>query len=146
MRLLLTLAVALIASGASAQTMYKCVDARGVTRYTDQPQPGCKASEVNIQGQPPMSDTPPPRRGDAAQEERDYQRRKADEDRIREAERNTAAMRERQCAQMQVEIERMESGRRIIVFDDKGGHSFVEDAERERRAAQLREEMAQKCR
>ena len=146
MKRLLVLAVVLFASGASAQTMYKCVDARGVTRYTDQPQPGCKASEVNIQGQPPISDTPPPRRGDAGQEERDYQRRKADEARIREAERNTAAMRERQCAQMQAEIDRMESGRRIIVFDDKGGHSFVEDEERGRRAAQLREEMAQKCR
>ena len=143
---LLLLAVVLLASNASAQTMYKCVDSRGVTRYTDQPQPGCKGVEVNIQGQPPMSDTTQPRRGGAGQEERDYQRRKADEQRIREAERNTAAMRERQCAQMQAEIDRMESGRRIIVFDDKGGHSFVEDAEREKRAAQLREEMAQKCR
>jgi len=146
MKRLLVLVVALASSGASAQTMYKCVDSRGVTRYTDQPQPGCKGSEVKIQSQPPISDTPPPRRGDASQQERDYQRRKLDDERIREAERNTAAMRERQCAQMQVEIERMESGRRIIRFDDQGGHSFVEDEERERRAAQLREEMAQKCR
>ena len=48
MRRLLVLALVLFASGASAQTIYKCVDARGVTRYTDQPQPGCKGGEVKI--------------------------------------------------------------------------------------------------
>lgn len=83
---LLVLAVALLASGASAQTMYKCVDSRGVTRYSDQPQPGCKGREVNIRGQPPISDTPPSRREEPDEEERDEQRRnKAQAERIREA-------------------------------------------------------------
>ena len=146
MRLPLALLVALLASGASAQTMYKCVDARGVTRYTDQPQPGCKGGEVKIQGQPPISGTLSPRRQDAGQEERDYQRRKMDEARIQEAQRNTAEKIDRQCEQLRAQLESLESGRRIVRFDDKGEPSYVEDDERNQRAAKLREEIAQKCR
>jgi hypothetical protein len=147
MRFLLVLAVSLLASAAFAQTMYKCVDARGVTRYTDQPQPGCKGREVQIQGQPPVSGTLPPPKQDAGQVERDHQRRKMDEDRIREAQRNTAEKIKRQCDQLQAEVERMESGRRIVTFNEKGEPTYVEDDERSQRAAKLREEIAlQKCR
>ena len=146
MRLPLALVVALLASGASAQTMYKCVDARGVTRYTDQPQPGCKGGEVKIQGQPPISGTLSPPKQDAGQQERDYQRRKMDEARIQEAQRNTAEKINRQCEQLRAQLESLESGRRIVRIDEKGEPSYVEDDERNQRAAQLRDEIAQKCR
>jgi hypothetical protein len=146
MRLALVLAVAIFASGASAQTMYKCVDARGVTRYTDQPQPGCKGGEVKIQGQPPISGTLSPPRQDSGQDERDYQRRKMDEERIREAQRNTGEKMDQQCAQLRAQVEGLESGRRIVQFDEKGEPSYVEDEERNQRAAKLRDELAQRCR
>jgi hypothetical protein len=146
MRFVLVLAVWLLASGAFAQTMYKCVDARGVTRYTDQPQPGCKGGAVNIQSQPPVSGTPPPPKPDAGQVERDNQRRKMDEDRIREAQRNTAEKINRQCEQLRAQLESMESGRRIVTFNEKGEPTYVEDDERNQRAAKLREEIALKCR
>ena len=48
-RLALALLLA-VALPAHAQ-MYKCVDARGVTHYTDKPLPGCKGGAVNIHGQ-----------------------------------------------------------------------------------------------
>lgn len=146
MRLVLVLAVSLLASGASGQTMHKCVDARGVTHYTDRPLPGCKGGEVKIQGQPPISGTLSPPRQDVGQQERDYQRRKMDEARIREAQRNTAEKINRQCAQLQAEVEGLESGRRIVTFNDKGEPSYLEDDERNQRVAKLREEIALKCR
>lgn len=146
MRRLLVLALVLLASGASAQTIYKCVDARGVTRYTDQPQPGCKGGEVKIEAQPPVSGTLSVPRRDAGSEERDFQRRRMDEARIREAETNTRAKQEQQCAQLHDELRRLESGLRVVRPDAKGGLEYMEDQERDQRTAQLRDEIAQKCR
>ena len=145
MRLVLAAALALAAAPAAAQ-IYKCVDARGVTRYTDQPQPGCKGGEVKIEAQPPVSGTLSVPRRDAGSEERDFQRRRMDEARIREAEAYTRAKQEQQCAQLQGELRRLESGLRVVRPDDKGGLEYMEDQERDRRAAQLRDEIAQKCR
>ena len=146
MRFIALLAALSLASGAFGQTMHKCVDKRGVTHYTDRPMPGCKGGEVKIQGQPPISGTLTPPRQDAGQDERDYQRRKMDEARIREAQRNTAEKIERQCAQLRAEVEGLESGRRIVRIDEKGEPSYVEDDERNQRVAKLREEIALKCR
>jgi hypothetical protein len=56
-RLILAAALALAAAPAAAQ-MYKCVDARGVTHYTDKPQPGCKGGPVDIRGSPLISGAP----------------------------------------------------------------------------------------
>jgi hypothetical protein len=146
MRPLLALAFALLASGASAQTMYKCVDARGTTRYTDRPEPGCKGKEVNIQGQPPISGTLTPKTEDFSNSERDFQRRRIDEERVREAQKNTEAKREQQCAQLQSELSRLQSGVRLVRPDDKGGYEYVEDEERNQQAERLRAEIAQRCR
>ena len=41
----LLLAILLLASAPAAAQMFKCVDARGRTHYTDKPLPGCKGEE-----------------------------------------------------------------------------------------------------
>ena len=146
MRFVLALAVTLLASGAYGQTMHKCVDARGVTHYTDRPLPGCKGKEVDIQGQPPISGTLSAPKEDFRRDDRDYQRRKIDEERIREAQRNTREKQNRECAQMQAELQKMESGGRIARIDEKGELSYLEDDERSQRTAKLQDEIAQKCR
>jgi hypothetical protein len=56
-RLILAAALALAAAPAAAQ-MYKCVDQRGVTHYTDKPQPNCKGGPVDIRGSPLISGAP----------------------------------------------------------------------------------------
>jgi hypothetical protein len=146
MRRLLVVALALSASSASSQTMYKCVDARGVTRYTDQPQPGCKGGEVKIEAQPPISGklSPPPE--DARRDEQGFQRRRIAEERGREAEQKAREEQNQRCATLQADLRRLESGLRLVRPDDKGGYDFVEDQERDRRAETLRQELAQKCR
>jgi hypothetical protein len=62
-KIILAAVLALSALPAAAQ-MYKCVDERGVTHYSDKPQPpGCKGGPVDIKGSPPISGTvskPPP--------------------------------------------------------------------------------------
>ena len=146
MRPLRVLVLVLLASSASAQTMYKCVDARGVTRYTDQPDASCKGKEVNIQAQPPISGTLAPKDENLKREEQAFQRRRIDEERVREAQRNTSEKQERECAQLQGAVSRLQSGLRLVRPDDKGGYEYVEDEERNRQAEQLRAEIAQKCR
>jgi hypothetical protein len=126
--------------------MYKCVDSRGVTRYTDQPDASCKGKEVNIQAQPPISGTLAPKDENLKREEQAFQRRRMDEERVREAEKNKLAGEEQQCAQLHGELSRLQSGLRLVRPDDKGGYEYVEDEERNRQAEQLRAEIAQKCR
>lgn len=146
MRPLFALSLMLLASNAAGQTMYKCVDSRGVTRYTDTPDAGCRGKEVKIEGQAPISGTITPRDENLQREEQAFQRRRIDEERVREAQKNTQAKQEQQCAQLQNELSRLQSGLRLVRPDDKGGYEYVEDEERNRQAEQLRSEIAQRCR
>ena len=143
---LLVLALVLFALGASAQTMYKCVDARGVTRYTDQPQPGCKGGAAKIEGQPPISGKLAPPAEDFKRDEQGFQRRRIAEERGRDAEQKAREEPNQHCATLQAQLRRLESGMRLVRPDDKGGYEYVEDQERDQRAARLRDEIAQKCR
>jgi len=50
----LALAVLLLACAPAYAQMYKCVDSRGVTQYSDKPlPPSCKGGEVKIRATPP---------------------------------------------------------------------------------------------
>lgn len=128
------LAVLLLALPAHAQ-MYKCVDARGVTEYSDKPCPGGKGKEVDIQGQPPISGKVAPYRDDMEAAERDFQRRQAQQERERQAEIRARESQQRLCATRQAELQRASSIRRPA---DAEAH----DA----RLARLQAEVARICR
>lgn len=143
---LLVVTLVLSASGASAQTIYKCVDARGVTHYSDKPQSGCKGGEAKIEAQPPISGKLAPPAEDFKRDEQAFQRRRIAEERSRDAEQKAREEQNQQCATLQADLRRLESGLRLVRPDDKGGYEYVEDQERDQRTAQLRNEIAQKCR
>jgi len=46
-------ALLLAASPAAFAQMYKCVDAKGRTQYSDKPAPGCKATLIKGEAPPP---------------------------------------------------------------------------------------------
>lgn len=73
MKVILAAVLALSALPAEAQ-MYKCVDQRGVTHYSDKPlPPGCKGGPVDIKGSPPISGSvskPKPPADDKAEAEK----------------------------------------------------------------------------
>lgn len=125
--------------------MYKCVDERGVTHYTDKPRPGCKGGEVDIRGQPPISGKLAPRKEDFGREERDYQRRRIGRERGEERDRQQLAAKQRRCASLRAELQRLQSQRRVVVVDAKGERTFMDDAAREKRVAQLSDETARGC-
>src|SRR5205807_9121829 len=68
----LALSILLLACAPAYAQMYKCVDPRGVTHYSDKPlPPSCKGGAVKIRGTPPSGVTSgpsvPPAAGTAAE-------------------------------------------------------------------------------
>lgn len=131
-------AAALIAlSGPAYAQMYKCVDERGVTRYTDEPRAGCKA--VEIRGSPPISGPIRAPDGDLGRQEAEFRRRQLERERAAANERQELIAR---CGPLRREQSVLSSGRRLVRINEKGEREYVEDAERERRLAQLQRELA----
>jgi hypothetical protein len=123
-------------SGAAAQ-MYKCVDERGVTHYADKPTPGCRNSEVDIRGSPPISGALAPRSENPAQEEAAFRRRQIEREQAERAQRAERAQLESRCASLKQERAVLASGRRLVEIDAKGERVYVDDAVRERRLAEV---------
>ena len=160
MRWPLVLAVALLPQIAAAQGMYKCVDARGVTHYTDKPVPGCKSREAEPQKPPPASGklAPPkekpqspaskvaPPKEKPQPEVRAVQRPKTAAEKAKEAELRALEQQKRRCGLLKGELRRIERSERLRSVDEARKSSTLEDAARESRAARLREDISRDCR
>lgn len=136
--------VALLLAGAAQAQMYKCVDAKGVTQYTDKPCPGGK--EVDIRGQPPISGKLQTHGTDLNQAERDFRGRQQQRDREAAKEAAAAEQRQRRCAQARAEHQRWISVGRVRVNDGKGETRYMDDEQRAAKIAQLEAEVARLCR
>ena len=126
----------LVALPVQAQ-MYKCVDARGVTSYTDKARPGCK--EVAIRGSPPISGSLQPPKQDLNFEEAEFRRRQLERAAAADDERQALTQR---CTQLRREHAALSGGRRLVRINEKGEREFMDDAVRERRVAELQRELA----
>lgn len=134
MRIILAAVLALTALPAAAQ-MYKCVDERGVTHYSDKPRPGCKGGPVNIQASPPIAGSIQAAPSDLAEQDADFKRRQIERERAEAA--GKAALAER-CAATQREYGFYSSGGRLVRLES-GKAVYVDDATREAKLASLRE-------
>lgn len=139
-------ALALLLLALPAHGMYKCVDARGVTQYSDKPCPDGKGKEVDIRGQPPISGKVTPGREELNAAERDFQRREAKRERERQADAKADDARLRRCATAQAERQRWASVGRVAVIDGKGERRYLDDSERAAKTAQLDAAIARDCR
>jgi phage protein D len=142
---LAAIAVSLFPACAIAQ-MYKCVDERGVTHYSDKPSPGCKGSEVDIRASPPMSGASPRSAQDLKQQETDFQRRRIAREREEEKAAAQRAALERRCAAMQTELQRLGTPRRLVSVDAKGERTEVDETTRNARMVSLKAEIDRQCR
>ena len=133
----LALAALLLALPAHAQ-MYKCVDERGVTHYTDKPRPDCKGGKVDIRPIPPVSgeNTAPP--SNFAAQDAEFRRRQIES--AQAEEREKAALDQR-CAQLRRELDFLSHGGRISNVDAQGRRVYVDDATRASRLAQVKEQL-----
>jgi sRNA-binding protein len=122
--------------------MYKCVDERGVTTYTDGPRPGCKGGEVDIRGQQPISGALQENKSDIAREEADFRRRQIQRDREEAQEQAALARRKRDCDALRNEYAQLSRARRVVRIEANGERTYLDDDAREKRMGQLRDRIA----
>ena len=134
--MLLLLVAASVSAPAAAQ-MYKCVDKKGVTHYTDAPLPDCKGREVDIRPIPSISGAQI-RRSDegVAQQDADFKRRLNERAALEAQERSA---RESRCKSLRQEHAVLSDGRPLARINDRGERVYVPDEVREQRLARLRE-------
>jgi hypothetical protein len=132
-------ALALLLLPASALAMYKCVDERGVTSYSDKPCPAGKGGEVNIQGQPPISGQLQPRDENLSGQDAAFNRRQIERD--RETAKGRAAAQTR-CAALRRELGGLTTARRVITkVDVSGERTYMDDQTRDKRVADIRDQL-----
>ena len=130
------LLVLLACAGAAQAQMYKCVDERGVTHYTDKPRPGCKGGQVDIRAIPSLSGSVNERGSDINREEADFKRRQNERERAAAKERAELAAR---CKSLRQEQARLSSGRPLVQVNADGERTYVPDELRDKRLAQVRD-------
>src|SRR5688500_535939 len=129
--------LALVSTAAAAQ-MYKCVDARGVVQYSDKPSPGCNGGPVDIQPIPSLSGqgtTPAP---SASQQDTDFKRRQIERER---QESNEKAAQMERCSRVRQELAWLSAATRVSRINDAGERVYMDDAARESRLAQLKQQI-----
>ena len=115
--------------------MYKCVDERGTTHYSDKPRPGCVSREVDIEPIPPVWGKVTPYKEDLKAAERAFQQRRIQREREFDAERRRLADLMRRCEILNAELQSVSAWRRVP-------DSVAHDA----RIAALNLEISRKCR
>ena len=118
----------LLAPGVVFAQMYKCVDERGTTSYSDKPCVGAKGAQVDIHGAPPISGKLQAPSEDLGREEAEFKRRQRERERKAATER--AAL-QRRCTTLRQEQARLASMRR----------SAMDDQAREKRLAELQDQL-----
>jgi hypothetical protein len=135
----LALAFLLGAAGTAHAQMYKCKDERGITHYSDKPLPaGCKGGKVDIQGSPPLSGSVAPQQGNVAGQDADFKRRQIERDEVETHAQQAAAMK---CAKLKYEFGVLSGGGVVYRRNSLGERVYLEDSARDKRLAELREEM-----
>jgi hypothetical protein len=140
----LALALLLVALPAQAQ-MYKCVDARGVTQYSDKPCAAGKGKAVDIRAQPPISGKLQGA-GDPGAAERDFQRRQIERAREEEAVAARAQQNKQRCAAMHSQLDFLTRFNTISKMNEKGERVYMDDATRSAQVEQLKTAIARDCR
>jgi hypothetical protein len=118
--------------------MYKCVDERGVTHYSDKPRPDCTGGKIDIRPIPSVSGKEAPRPTDVPREDADFKRRQMEREHA--VAREKAAL-EQRCAKLRQEHAVLASGVRVGKITAQGERVFLDDATRDARLVQLKEEL-----
>lgn len=159
--LLSALTIALALPVASNAQVHKCVDpATGKTTYLQSPCPSNTRAATLKKTAPAAS--PAPSRGDSAKAgdakasgpkttadlERDFRKRKQDQEEVRKKEDEKLAqakVKEENCTRARQQLVTLESGTRQARIDAKGERYFLEDAQIEQEKSRTRAAIEQWC-
>ena len=140
------LSLVLLPLAAGAQALYKWVDEKGVTHFSEAPPPDGKATKVEVR---PVG-TEKPRADNWKERELESRQRRTERE---VAERNEAesrgraqAQRQQQCRRSQEALDSLRNSRRIYDLDDKGERVYMEDKDRPAAIEKWSREQEQNCR
>jgi hypothetical protein len=144
-RALIAAVFAALASAASASawaTLYKWVDEKGVTHYTQEPPPDGKATKIEPRVDAPASKPQAPENW--KEREIEFRRRRLEKERNEEnakaGAQNAEAQRHARCIEAREELQILSPGHPVYQVNEKGERVYLEDAQRE---AQTRRWQAQ---
>ena len=141
---ILVVAATLAVFAASAQTMYKWVDEKGVTHFSENPPPDGNKNAQKIEVKPIQSDRPPADNWKQREMESKQVRAKkgVEEESARQRE---EAQRGRACRNAQNRADAMKNYARVFRLDEKGERVYYDDKQRESELADAQREIARYC-
>lgn len=144
------LALALLPLGSGlAGEVFQWKDADGRTHYSDVPPPDTDTKRITTVAPPARPSTGS---GSTTKSwaEREVEFRERRTERLEEERKQAEAGEKRdklarQCADAKRQLAALESGQRVVRFNDQGERVFLDDAERAREVKELRESIAEHC-
>ena len=130
-----------------AAEVYKWVDEKGVTHYSEKPPPNHKSKQVIIRDTGPRQGVAPDGAA-AALKDKDIQFRQRqtlrEQEEVKDAQEKAA--RERWCREARVQLGDLKTMRRIYDLNDKGERVYKSDSERDALLGTREAELNQRCR
>jgi uncharacterized phage protein gp47/JayE len=141
----IALAVAMAACAASAQQMYKWVDEKGVTHFSETPPPDGNKGATKIEVKPGGSEKP----GADNWRQRDLesrQRRAKEGVEEESAKRAEESQRAGRCSEAQRQVDGFTNNVRVYHLDEKGQRVYLDEKQRETELARWRQDVEKYCR
>ena len=130
-----------LALPAAAQSMYKWVDEKGVTHYTQEPPPNGNAAKIEVKvepGHPPVEDW--------KARELDLKRKKVEnESKARVEDQRKAIERQSRCNHARTDLDQLRNARRLYTLDAKGDRVYMADDQRPALIDKAQAEIRENC-
>ena len=161
----LFIALLLIAAAALGTTLYKWVDEKGVTHYSETPPAKQQAQEIRVQppppsgaedGRPPQAPSAPGVDGAKAAPPKTWQEKALEAQRQREATeqqeeqeralaQEIAQKRKERCLSAQQNLQALLTNRPVYHVNERGERVFIDDAKRAAEIARAKREIQSYC-
>ena len=138
---------ALLAAVAAHAQVYRWVDEQGKVHYGERPPAGAKANAIEDRLATPPGAPAQKGASDAAQQERDFQRRRMEREQQEARDQKAAEKVRQQCERERSRLAQLRNVRRIAVgVDEKGNQRYMSEEERTNAIASQEAAIAQTCR
>ena len=145
-RLAIVLAFALAATGVQAGTMYKWVDEKGVTHFSEDPPPDGKAQKIDVKPLPSSSNAPATHPQDWRARELELRQKRLDKERAEKRSQHDASEREARCLRAQRSLDQLNRQRPLYEVDKQGNRVYMDDKERAAEIESVRRAVEANCR
>lgn len=141
--------LALAAFAAGAQTMYKWVDEKGTTHFSEHPPPdGKKAARVEPKVTPPSSPAAAPPKNDSQSwraQEAEFRKRQVERGQRDQAEQRERVERGQQCSEARRRLASLLNSSRIYRDHEDGTRTYLNEAQRDATVAEQRARVKEHC-